>query len=107
MGIAGGAYHLTVSKERNLGRRMKDMREIGVGGTAIVKHCVGSKSMVHILFSPCIEIEFILQVIDAIFLFVPLHSSTPCNVWPSISRNYIIFTHRKEKKKKKSPRADP
>jgi hypothetical protein len=105
MGIAGGAYHLTVSKERNLGRRMKDVGEIGVGGTAIVKHCVGGKSMVHILFSPRIEIEFILQVIDVIFLFVPLHSSTPCNV---CHPKYELhdFTYQK-KKKKKSPRADP
>jgi hypothetical protein len=70
MGIVGGAYHLTVS-------RMKEMGEIGVGGTAIVKHCVSGKSMVHILFSPRIKIEFILQVIDVIFLFVPCTLAHP------------------------------
>ena len=88
MGIAGGAYHLTVSKERNLGRRMKDMGEIGIGGLAIVKHYVGGKSMVHILFSPRIEIEFILQVIDVIFTLA--HPA----MYAILSMNYMIL-HKK------------
>lgn len=79
---------MTVSEEGNLGcsRRMKDVREIGVRATAIVKHCIGRKSVVRIVLSG-IEIEFILEVIGIIFLFVALDSSTPCNLRRSLNKN--------------------
>jgi hypothetical protein len=85
--------HLTIGKERNLGQRMKDLREIGVRGTTIahvaMEHCI-RESTLHILFAPSFKIEFVLQVIDVIFFFIPVHSGTPLETFET---GFALRTH--------------
>ena len=72
-------YHLTVGKERNLGHGMKDMRKVRIIGAAIghvaLKHCF-SKSTLHIHFTPPFKIELVVHIVNVVFFFITLNSST-------------------------------